>query len=532
MEQRNSYFQMELKPEGAYVKIFPPKEGGQFIRVNELSTYLNNRGYKKVDIKALNQAAFSNQEALVLVGENDGIAVNESMNIDISQDGMKVTCRFFPPSKGGDLLNAAEIIRDLQYHGIRVGINQDRILLFLQERAYCTDIVLAEGQAPVPGHDADIVYHFKTDVTLKPKHNADGSVDYHQLSTISHVRKGDLLATLIPEDPGKPGMDVCGKEIKPPTVKKKTLLFGNHITLSEDKTEIYSDVTGHATLVDGKVFVSDIYEVPADVDNSTGNIDYEGNVLVRGNVKGGFTIHADGDIIVEGVVEDAILRSGGQIIVQRGIHGMTKGALVAEGNVVCKFIESATVESGGYIETESILHSQVSATTEIHVRGRKGFITGGVIRAGSLVEADTIGSDMGSATRIEVGMDPTRRERYNWVQKALLQSSRDIDQVKPVLKTYNQKLNEGEQLPPQKILYIQQLAAILKTKQQEHAQLKAEYDKLHLEVTQSNDARVKVHKSIYPGVTVSISEISLTLKTDRSYCQLLKRDGAVVIDTL
>ena len=93
------------------------------------------------------------------------------------------------------------------------------------------------------------------------------------------------------------------------------------------KTEIFSEVTGHASLVKGKVFVSSVFEVPADVDNSIGNVEYAGNVHVAGNVKGGFEVRAKGDIIVEGVVEDALLEAGGQIIVKRGIHGMGKKAI-------------------------------------------------------------------------------------------------------------------------------------------------------------------------------------------------------------
>lgn len=145
------------------------------------------------------------------------------------------------------------------------------------------------------------------------------------------------------------------------------------------------------SLVGGKVFVSDVYEVPADVDNSTGNIEYSGSVTVRGNVKGGFRISAKGDIVVEGIVEDAELYAGGQIIVKRGIHGMGKGVLQAGGNVLCKFIENAKVISGGYVDSEAILHSQVDAYSDVIVDGKKGFITGGIIRAGNLVSAKTIG---------------------------------------------------------------------------------------------------------------------------------------------
>ena len=211
---------------------------------------------------------------------------------------------------------------------------------------------------------------------------------------------------------------------------------------------------------------------------------------------------------------------------------MTKGILQADGNIICKFIENATVISGGFIEADAILHSQVSAATEIRVSGKKGFITGGVIRAGALVEATTIGSEMGAVTRIEVGMDPAKKERYNEVQKTMQQVNRELDQMKPILMTYSQKLAAGDVLAKDKLQYVQQLARVVQTKQQKLTDLQEEYERLHLEITQSSNARVKVKNSIYSGVTVGISDVSITLREERSFCQLLKRQGDVVIDTL
>ena len=123
-----------------------------------------------------------------------------------------------------------------------------------------------------------------------------------------------MIARLIPAVPGQPGHDVFGNELKPREVQSLRLSYANNIYVSDDGTELYSEVTGHASLVQGKVFVSGVYEVPADVDNSIGDINYPGNVSVKGNVKSGFVIHADGDIVVEGVVEGAELYAGGQII--------------------------------------------------------------------------------------------------------------------------------------------------------------------------------------------------------------------------
>ena len=164
--------------------------------------------------------------------------------------------------------------------------------------------------------------------------------------------------------------------------------------------------------------------------------------------------------------------------------------------------------------------------------GKKGFITGGVIRAGCLVEAKPIGSQMGAATRIEVGMAPENKERYNEVQKNLTQVNKDVEQTKGILANYKKKIAAGEKLSADKLQYVQRLIMELKEKQNEQAMLKDEYERLHMIISQSSDARVKVRRTIYPGVTVGISDISLTMKTERSFCQLLKRQGDIVIETL
>lgn len=529
MGQKNAYFLLDVQENGTFLQIFPPAEGGMRLEIGEVTSYLERHNCREYNLRELNAAVNATAEGRFPVGNIYPQLVNEEMDMMISPDNMKVTCRFYPTAKGGSRINAQEILKDFAGKGVRAGIDQDMILSFMEERLYCTDYVLAKGIPPVEGHDARIEYYFNTSVDLKPKKNEDGSVDYHQLNVISHVEKGQCIARLFPEDRGKHGKTVLGGELKPAPVKTMRLSYGNHITISEDKTELYSEVTGHATLLNDKVFVSDVYEVPADVDNSTGDIDYSGNVHVKGNVKGGFTVRAKGNVIVDGVVEDADIEAEGQIIVKRGIHGMTKGLLKARGNILCKFVENATVISGGSIETDSILHSKVYASGSITVSGKKGFITGGVIRAGSLIEAQTIGSSMGATTRIEVGADPETKARYTHLQKELGEAQKTIDQVSLILKTYGEKMAKGEHLSQEKVNYVNQLTTALKAKEEEAEPKKAELAELEREMLQEHNARVRVSRTIYAGVIVTISDVSMTMKTDRSYCQLVKSEGEITI---
>lgn len=526
---RNQYFQLEFKDKTVYLHVYPPQDGGEMLSISEVTEYLARNRLDKYDLRELNAAVVNDKEDLtVAVGEWDGIPVRETMDIRISLDKMKVTCRFYAPSAGGGkVMNAQDIISDLTFHKVRFGIDQNVIADFLADRKYCTDYVMAVGMQPIHGKDAKIEYFFNTNNSLQPKRNEDGSVDYKELNTISHIEKGQLLARLHKEDPGKNGRNIYGEEIRPRTVRAERLEFGNKISINEDRTEIYSDVTGHATFLNGKVFVSDVLKIPADVDNSVGNIDYDGSVEIVGNVKTGFNVRATGDIIVGGVVENAFVKSGGQIIVKQGIHGMHKGVLIAATNVMSKYIENAKVVAGGFVEAEAILNSDISATGEVRVHGKKGLINGGTVRAGRSIETEYAGTDMGTFTVLEVGVDPEKKERYIALNKDITNRAKELEDMKIIIDNYAGMLKRGEVLPKDKLLYAQQLALEYKTKKEEIEPLRAEIRTIRMEMMASDRSYVAVTKTIYPGVTLAISDLSYSVKEKINYCRFKKKDGAI-----
>jgi hypothetical protein len=425
-----------------------------------------------------------------------------------------------------------EMIRQIQANGIKYGIDNAAIKDYVTNRRFCTDLIFAKGKPPVAGHDAKIEYFFNTNTSLKPAMNEDGTVDYKNLDNISHVTEDQLLARITPEDPGIPGMDLFANLIRPPQVKGRKLNTGNNIRMSEDGLEIYSTVMGHASLVGGQVFVSDIYEIPADVDNSTGDIKYSGTVHVKGNVKTGFTIDTQGDIIVDGVVEGATLKAGGQIVLKRGVQGMQKAYLESGSNLIAKFIEGASVISGGYIETESIMHSNVVAKTEINVTGKKGFVTGGRIQAGSKLCAKKIGSPMGAHTVVEVGMSHETKQRYNELKTELMSLQKELSKAYPILQTFMAKIKEGEKLPPKNMLYLKQLAAQTKDMEGKIKARKQEYELLEAEMALNVGASVEVQGIIYPGVEINIANCRTLTESERNYCKFTVVDGDIKCSNL
>ncbi|MCR5143976.1 MAG: FapA family protein [Lachnospiraceae bacterium] len=532
MEQNNGYFQISWIGKMAVCNIFAPKEGGAPVSYKELTSFLSRQHIKVNSEKELSDAVFSGVDCKVTLGEGDGLEFIESMDMICSLDKMKITCIFHAPSTKGNLLDESDIMHELKSKGVKFGIDEDLIKEFLDNHIYETEIVFAQGKPPVHGCDARIEYFFNTNPNLKPKHNEDGSVDYHSLDTISHVKAGDLLATLHPMNPGENGSDVFGKVTPPRSVKNKKLDYGRNITLSEDGLNIYSDVTGHVTLTGGKVFVSDIYDVPADVDNSTGDINYDGNVHVHGSVRGGFTVIAHGNIEVDGSVEDSLLQADGDIIVKCGIQGMQKGVVEAGGNVITKYIENAKVFAGGFVESGSIIYSEVSAGEDVIVAEKKGSINGGIVRASGKVEANFIGSEMGGKTTIEVGLSPEKKEKYNELQKQIMECNQNIQKLQPVIEKYDAVIAAGNQLEQKHMEYYKTIKAQLKMFQNKISSITEEFEVLHKEMLNSKHAKISVRRDIYPGTVVSISDLQCTVKDKRSFCILEKKNGEIVYNSL
>ena len=523
MNYKNGFFQLENKEDGTYIKLYPAMNDGKPIMIEDVAAYLHEKKIEEFDIRALNQAILNVREVTtVKVTDQKILSQNEYMKISVNKDRTKAVVRFYPPSSTGKLITKEEIMSDLAHKGIVHGIIEKNIDLYLSARKFCTNILIAKATEPIQGKNAEITYHFNTGLTMKPKINEDGTVDFHNLDNISRVNAGDLLATLQPADLGTPGTDVTGKEIHPVKVNILQLKHGKNIHLSEDKLKMYTDVSGHVNLVDDTVFVSNTYEVTADVCSATGDINYDGNVEIKGNVITGFKVEAKGDIIVHGVVEGATLIAGGQIVLFRGIQGMGRGILKAEGDIVTKFIENSEVYSNGNISTDAIMHSKVVAKGEITATGKRGLINGGEVKSELMISMKNAGSTMGTKTVLEVGIDSKLMEALKDLEKRLVEMSEEKEKNEQFLGVYKTKLERGDKIPEDRLKQIQLAKRNIQILDQGIAKAEEQCAKIREEIEKHSNGRIKVEKTVYPGVKVIISNVVCNIKEEIRRCQFVK----------
>ena len=493
------YFQFSVKADGLYFTVYPPKSGEQPATVADALYYLDKKKIMDCDTVKMKEAFSKAKEAPFTVKVSDAGAL-ESREFGIytmSSDLMEMEAVFYPPFEGAGMLDEDEIIKDIQHLGVKNGIKTDVVKDFLAHRRYGHRYVIAVGTAATEGSDGYIEYKFNTELKPTPKMNDDGTVDFHTLENVNHIRKGEVVAVLHPEDRGTPGEDLLGRKVMPKKVKHVIFRHGRDLTVSEDGLQLISSVSGHVTLENDKVFVSNVLEI-VDVDNSTGDIDYQGNVNIKGNVLAGFSVKATGDIAVSGIVEGATIVAGGNITFNRGVQGMNRAVIKAGGNIVTKFLESVEqVEAGGSIETDSILHSKVNAKGSIKAAGKKGLIIGGEVRSMTLVEAKVIGNELGTATVIGVGVDPAAKRRLDELQKSL------------------QTMGANK-------IQLNQIITALLIIDKELAEQKKEFEDLQSVVSEDSNARIKVYGTAYAGTKLVFGDQFMFIKEKYDHCQFIK----------
>lgn len=240
-----------------------------------------------------------------------------------------------------------------------------------------------------------------------------------------------------------------------------------------------------------------------------------------------YEVKAGGNVIVNGLVEGAKIVAGGNIIIAKGMNGMGKGSLKAGGDIVVKFLENTKAVSGGYIETESIINSRVSAGTEVRVESKKGTIMGGYVQARSRIIAKTIGSDMGTTTSLEVGVNPMVKTQYSRIRKAMSDHNESISNAGVILSNFKDKVEKGVKYNKAQINYIKDLAKTVKDKAAELEEMGRQLEKLQAMLEIQKLSEILVYDEIFPGTTIVIGDATKILQTSYQYCKFKREQGEV-----
>ncbi|MGF7048769.1 uncharacterized protein (DUF342 family) [Paenibacillus sp. DS2015] len=442
-------------------------------------------------------------------------ALDKYLNVTISEDKTMAYLQF--SSLDDNKFTPEELEKFIRNHKIQYGIEYhmiDRIANHPGEYQY-TKTPIAIGVPPIHGTDGSIEFSFKIEEakTRRPVENENGDVDYKEIISLNNVRKGQLIAQRKLAEPGKNGISVQNEEIAFKPGKEVYFKSGKNVLINAEQTAMYAAIDGMITTTDkNKINVFPIYEINGDVDYSTGNIDFVGTVVIRGNVLSGFRIKAAGDIRVIGGVEGAELEAEGSIEITSGIIGYHKGYVKAGHNVKSSFIQDGNVIAGeDVLVSQSIMHSNIRAGKNVICKGTKGLIVGGTIQAGEKAVARTIGNTMSTVTIIEVGVLPELRNELVDLRNQLKVLTDNMEKTGKGLNMLDQLAATG-QLTTDKLSMRIKLKATQSSYLRENAEIKERILEIEKMLEDTGRARVDIEKTIYGGSKIVIGRYTRYVK--------------------
>jgi len=228
----------------------------------------------------------------------------------------------------------AGIMREIAGKNIVYGIRHDEIRAIL-DRPEDGLYVIARGDPPGESVDERVELKFAAG-REEPKAGAvtgKDRIDFRDLVEIPSVEPGALLAVKLPGAPGAPGKTVTGEIIPPRKPVVFELIAGKGAEVLADGSKVYARIGGRPVAKKlGNKYVIDVDPVlhkKGDVDISSGNIRFKGDVVVHGNVCEGMTVQAAGRINITGMVFGARIAAQGNISVGQNVAG---SHIVAGGN--------------------------------------------------------------------------------------------------------------------------------------------------------------------------------------------------------
>lgn len=435
MPDKDGSFLIEYRSGMAFLTVHPPDGDGRPVYREDVLNRMKILGVSTVCADTVNEAVnHPVGNPVELVEWPRGADLMSQIEILVAEDSMSAVLRLSAPKKGGGVPPLEEIRNQLTGAGVVWGIDEEELTRAIEKGTYDTDIPVASGRAPKAGSPRRTEFSFVHDPGKPYVFREDGSVDLKELNFIQNRKSGDVLARFLPEEEAVPGMNVHGQELTPPQApKEKAIVAGVNTTVSESRDTIVALIDGNAFLKGNAVCVEPVVTVPR-VDYETGNIQFEGSVVVRETVADGFTVEAAGEVEIGECLGRATVHAGRDVLLRGGMNGDGDGTVRAGGSIRAKYIENARISCGGNLMVDELLmHTDFVAEGDLIMRGRRGEFLGGNGIAGGNLWCKQIGSLSEVPTRISVGIEPAKLNSYILLKKDLETLSADLDEVKRTL---------------------------------------------------------------------------------------------------
>lgn len=450
---------------------------------------------------------------------------NAQIDIEFDEEYMRAYISVSPP-QGGREIDRQLLDSALSEAGVYEPCCDQSILETVLCEKSATRLEFARGTEPIDGIDAEFEALVQEVEFTAPKASKSGKIDLREISSFTVVEVNTPLMKRIPAKAGTNGINVKGQVI--PALEAIDTPFAEDLEgakiSQEDHNLLLASCNGHPVILADGVRVDNTIVVN-DVDMGTGNISYDGSLLVTGEVKPGMKINVTGDIVVKGVVSKASLRAGNNITVECGVIGSDPAkegetsppaVLKAGGTIRAQYISLADVSAGRDIEVkEYISHCTSHAKQQVMVGqyGGKGRVFGGFCCGNSGIFLNSLGASGGIKTIIAAGIPPTQQKQLEQLIKSHENRKKQSKQLTELLKKYEQATTEDHS-DSGKSTKADAIKKVLLDIDQEIEKMSDTIDRINHAFKILKKAQVSVRQSTFPNVEISINGADFQIRQE------------------
>lgn len=468
--------------------------------------------------------------------------------IVISEDALSVTLNF-TQAYGGALITLEPIMEALDAKRVKYGIKNIVLKAFLEQSTRVDpgatqSVLIASGLPSVDGEDAYFEYLVKTgDEVFTPKVDESGKVDMRNSYNMLTVLEGESLIRLHPATPGKDGINVYNEPVQPtPGMSLSFKLYDGSRLNKDDPNLLEAEIGGQPKVFRDGASVSNVLNLKK-IDLHSGNIDFDGSIIVMGDIAPKMSVVVTGDLEVRGLIEDANIKVKGDLIVGKGIIGKKNPemedlscTIKAGGTIHSTFAQYAHIESShditmtSYVSNcEVITNGKLIVTNSNHTAGT---IMGGSICADRGIETTHIGTSADIITNCEIFFYYT--ELYRKItselkrQEELKNALYKLFLIKKKLKSVALKVNQQRK--------DAELAVIAHNEAHYNKQIvksKELSDRLTVRLKKDENAvDLKVYGHLYPGCRLSIGAHRVSVKSEEIAIRYRLIDGKLITEAI
>lgn len=448
-------------------------------------------------------------------------AKKEECTVTISEDGMKA---FIEYNGDQDKISKDYIYSLLKGFGVIFGVIEKTVELLMNGNGIGEPLLIARGKEPGEGRDGWYEYFFNTDIDSGPKLLPDGTVDYKSYSWFTYVEKDQKLAEYHPAECGRYGYSVTGKMLKGGKGQELIAISGSGFRISDDMLTYFAADRGKLTYKPGIIDISSVLEVD-EVTQSTGNIDFDGDVHVKGGVGNGAFVKASGDIIVDGFVENAVIYSGGDVLLRSGMNSVGAGVVTAEGKITGQFFERVVMKAKGDINADYCMNCDIETDQLLHLFGNKGSLIGGHVRATLGMNVKTVGNWTNVPSTIVIGLHDGIVKQVNEIDS---QKNSVDNEIRILANAYEDfKKKYPPEIRNSMPMFIKIENAIY-TKKLELDEIAAAKSKVNELIEETKNVAVMISDKLYENIEFEINRVKWQSRL-LSNCRLRNSDGTIVV---